>query len=498
MANLLRAIRRALPGGRARRDYAGAAKGRHVDGWKVGSTSADTEIYSGGRRLRDRSRDLVRNNPHAAKAISIFATNIVGDGIMPRPSTGSDAKDLKVKAAFERWCKECDADGQLDFYGLQTLAVREMAEGGEILGRRRWRRQSDGYHVPLQIQLLESDFLADWRHGLLPNGGRTIQGVELSPIGQRAAYWLYNDHPGNNFIINAGYTANRVPANDIVHLYEKQRTQARGVPWTAPVIRRIRDADDWNFAEGIRKKIEASAVAVVTSDNEFEEPLANTDGGPRVTDWAGNIIERISPGLIAYLRGGKDIKFNAPATVGGYEEYNRVSARDVASGMRVPYEFLTGDLSSVNFSSARVGIVEFRRFCSQVQWQIVVPMFLDPIWKWFCEAAFLAGQIDDIDVPVNWAMPKWPAIDPYKDALADLIVLRTGTRSWPDVVSESGRNPEDVFAEIDRWNKRFDDAGIVLDIDPRKVSRAGVTQARAGQPVLPDPDMPDPDAKPTD
>jgi hypothetical protein len=33
--------------------------------------------------LRDRMRDLVRNNPHAAKAVAVLVNNIIGAGIMP-------------------------------------------------------------------------------------------------------------------------------------------------------------------------------------------------------------------------------------------------------------------------------------------------------------------------------------------------------------------------------------------------------------------------------
>lgn len=466
------------------RDYAGAALGRHTDGWKARSTSADTEIYSGGRRLRDRARDLVRNNPHAAKAVSVFSTNLIGDGIMPRPDTGSDRRDKKIKRAFDRWCEQCDADGQLDFYGIQTLAVREMVEGGEVLARRRWRLSSDGYTIPVQVQLLEADYLADWRHGLLPNGSREIQGVAFNAIGKRTGYWMCADHPGNNFGTGAGFAASFVPASDIAHLYEKQRTQARGVSWFAPVVRRIRDADDWNFAEGIRKKIEASAVAFVTSGDDMDQGLAaSTDGTPQIVDAAGNLIERFSPGLIGYLRGGKDVKFNAPATIGGVEEYNRVSARDVATGVRIPYELLSGDLSNVNFSSARVGIVEFRRFCSAVQWQIIVPMLLAPLWRWFCEAAFLAGEIDAIDIPVKWSMPKWEAIQPLQDAQADLILMRSGQRSPQDVIAARGYNPVDVLDEVAAWNAMLDAKKIVLDSDPRKTALKGAIQSGVTSPA---------------
>ena len=124
------------------RGYDGASKGRRTEGWRAPGSSADTEIGVAGALLRDRMRDLVRNNPHAAKAVAVLVNNIVGAGIMPRAASGDEALDRKVDALFERWTADCDADGQLDFYGLQTLICREMVEAGEVLVRRRLRRAS--------------------------------------------------------------------------------------------------------------------------------------------------------------------------------------------------------------------------------------------------------------------------------------------------------------------------------------------------------------------
>lgn len=470
-AGLRRQKRRiALDGARA---YAAAAVGRNTDGWRTSGTSADAEIAIAGPKLRDRSRDLVRNNPYAAKAVSVLATNIVGEGIVPRADTGNDAEDKRINAAFEEWAEQCDADGQLDFYGLQTLAVREMVEGGEVLTRRRWRRATDGYAVPIQLQLIESDFLDNSRDGFQATGNNVIGGIEFNQIGQRVAYWMFREHPGNSFANSLGgmYESVAVPAADVAHLYEKQRTQTRGVPWMAPVVRRIRDVDDYDFAESIRKKIEASLVGVVTSDDETEEGVA-----PRVETARGRLIEKFEPGLIAYLRGGKDIKFNQPAAVGGYEEYKRVTAREISTGARVPYELLTNDLSVVNFSSSRVGIVEFRRLCRVMQWQVVIPMQLQPWWNWFGEAAFLAGRISSPNPRCEWAPPKWEAIQPHDDAIARMIEIRLGIRSWKEVVAETGRSPEAVMAEVKWFNDVVDAMGITLDADPRRTSMKGALQ----------------------
>ena len=472
-----------------RRDYEGTSTGRLSASWITSSSSADTEIFGAARTLRDRSRDLVRNNPHAAKAVGSLTANIIGPGILPRPKTGDPARDKAVKAVFERWAKDCDADGQLDFYGMQALVCREMIEGGEVMVRRRLRRQTDPLNVPVQLQILEADFLDATRNGYIQDNNFAIQGIEFDPIGRRTAYWLYPNHPGSLFFNFRGVLSSKpVPASEVLHVYEKQRTQCRGVPWGSPSLRSLQDLADYEYAEIIRKKLEASAVGVVTTDDTAEigvnrDPNASTsdfsDLPAGVFDSQGAPVERFEPGMFVYARGGKDIRFNSPATVGGFNEYKVSQLRTIAAGYRIPYELLSGDLSQVNFSSMRSGLNEFRRFTTAVQWHIIIPMFLQPVWDWFCEAAYLAGEIDAPDIKVEWSTPRFEWVNPADDVAADLASIRSGIRSFQDVVGESGRDPADVLAEIAEFQAFCRDKGIVLDSDPSAVSGRGVAQKNA-------------------
>jgi hypothetical protein len=92
------------------------------------------------------------------------------------------------------------------------------------------------------------------------------------------------------------------------HVYEKQRTfRCAAFPWGAPVIRSLRDLDDYEVAEIVRKKTEACVTAIVFGDEETQQGVA-----PSVVDADGKRIEQFEPGLIAYARGGKDIRFNQP------------------------------------------------------------------------------------------------------------------------------------------------------------------------------------------
>lgn len=451
------------------RGYDGAATGRRTEGWRAGATSADSEIAAGGPRLRDRMRDLTRNNPHAAKAVAVLVNNIVGAGIRPRAATGDEGLDSHVNELWDAWQAACDADGLADFHGLTTLAVRGMIEGGDVFVRRRTRRPGDALAVPLQIQLLEADHLDDHKIGALADGGRIVRGIEYDAIGRRRAYWLYPDHPGDVSVpLSRSLSSVRVAAEGVAHLFERQRLQSRGVPWGAPAMRALRDLDDWTNAELVRKKTEACLVGVVLGADEADQGVA-----PSVVDAEGRTIEQFEPGLIAYARGGKDIKFNQPASTAGVSEWLRAQLHIIAAGFRVPYELLTGDLSQVNYSSLRGGLVEFRRMVEALQWQLVIPGFCDPVWRWFTEAAWTAGLIPSATVRVEWSPPRFEAVDPLKDAQADLLMIRTGTMTLKQAIARQGWDFERQLAEIVEGNEALDDLEITLDSDPRVMSKAG-------------------------
>lgn len=100
-----------------KRGYDAASKGRGTDGWRATGNSADKEIAGAGPILRDRMRDLVRNNPMAAQAVQVLVNNIVGTGIRPRAATNDPALNERVDALWKRWSRSCDRHGHTDFTG---------------------------------------------------------------------------------------------------------------------------------------------------------------------------------------------------------------------------------------------------------------------------------------------------------------------------------------------------------------------------------------------
>ena len=60
------------------RSYTGAKASRLLADFLSPSSSADKELRPALRTLRDRSRQLARNEPYANRALQIFKTNIIG------------------------------------------------------------------------------------------------------------------------------------------------------------------------------------------------------------------------------------------------------------------------------------------------------------------------------------------------------------------------------------------------------------------------------------
>jgi len=65
----------------------------------------------------------------------------------------------------------------------------------------------------------------------------------------------------------------------------------------------------------------------------------------------------------------------------------------VAAAMGVTYEQLTGDLTQVNYSSIRAGLLEFRRRVEAVQHGVIVHQLCRPIWQAWMAQAVLEGAL---------------------------------------------------------------------------------------------------------
>lgn len=469
-------------------DYEGAATGRRMGSWGVSTRGPNTSLYGSMNRLRARSRELIRNHPLMDGAIDSYVANLIGSGIFPRWQIKD--KDLKaeIQELWGDWIEESDFNGLCDFYGLQSLVSRALFDAGECLVRKIPSYPGDNVDVtvPLQLQVLEPDHLDETYNTIAPNGNEIRMGIEIDRFGRRQAYWLWPEHPGEAFLSAGTLERIRVPATDIVHIYRPLRPgQMRGRPWLSSIIVKLHELDQYEDAELVRKKTAAMFGGFIYEESSPVGDPGAWLGRPAQQDAHQNDIIALEPGTFPVLPTGKKVVFSAPTDVGiTYEVWIKQQLREIAAGIGITYEQFTGDLTDVNYSSIRAGLLEFRRRCAMLQVQTIAFQMCRPIARAWLDAAVFSGALKIPDYyahrrkyrRVKWRPDGWPWVDPVKDQLAEQMAVRNGFKSRAQVIAERGGDIETVDQDIAEDNARADRLDLVFDSDPRKTAASGTMQ----------------------
>ena len=451
----------------ATRKYEGASKAKRMGGWKTAGGSANSEIEFSGIILRDRARDLYRNNPWARRAVNAIVDNTVGHGVAAQ--IAADSRETPDGKAFSEWWAEwagttaCDANGQHDLAGLQRLWLRTIAQSGECLIRARLRRSSDGLPIPLQLQVLEPDHI-DSTTTANAGDDRFVAGVKFNKIGKRLGYQLYKEHPGEASSVSLESVF--VPAESVAHGYLQERPgQVRGVTWLAAAIIRMRNLDGYEDAELMRQKIASCFAGYIT------DPDGEIGSGPGSEEVAP--FDLVEPGTVTTLPPGVSIEFSKPPEVTGYGAFVSQQLRAVAMSLGITYQMLAGDYSDVNFSSGRMGHLEAQRTIGVWQRDVIQNQFCKPVLRWAFQAAMIAGR-QNRPIPVHWIPPRREMIDPAKEIPALVLAIESGLMTWPAAVQSMGYDPEEQLATIAATQEKMKALGIDLGKgSPGSSDRAG-------------------------
>lgn len=466
------------------RRYEGASNSNRFKLWNPSDNSANEEIKKDAKGLYRRARELRRNNPIAHRAIQVISTNVVGTGIKPVfSSTNKRLKNL-ADTEWERWAEkttDCDFDGFHNLTGLQSLVMDAVAESGECFIVR--SRQSTGRGVPLKLRVLEADYLEhsqntdDGLAGAVANPRNEIrQGIEFDPSGRRVAYHFFEKHPGEK----STYTQKiRVPAERVIHVYRKQRPgQIRGVTFLHPVMVRLKELDQFQDASLKKQQIAACYSAFIY--NSTGDSLENTYSNK--TEW--ELLEKLDSGTIEELPPGYDIKFADPPGIDFYSEFIKTELMAIAAGLGVTYEALTQDYSNVNFSSARMGFLEFQRNIKRWQNDIMVSQMLNRVFDWFVDALqFMPGalNVDPSRISVSWTVPAREMIDPSKEVPAARDAVKAGFKTVSEVIRSQGYNVDEVFEERAKELEMMKELGIKTDSSPEEKPKQVVTRPPSGE-----------------
>ncbi len=418
------------------RRFDGAAGGRR--GFGVGTFGRiNPETAAAGAALRSRASYLAMNNPWIANAVGNLAGALVGPGIQPSAKHPEAEIRKSLNRYFADWCIRADAEGRTDFAGLQVAIADSMVKAGEALAL--ISETADGP----RLRVLPPELLDESKSAELNNGRAIFSGVELDATGRRAAYWIVPERPGQ--VWQTYSPSVRIEAESVLHVFKPLAPgQLRGVSWLAPVILPASDFD--KLCDALLKGAQVAAMhaGFITDMNGTGEPYYDGE------------TPSLEPGALIRLPNGTDIKFNSPAQSQQVAEFLKLNLRQLAAGLGLPDHMLSGDLSGANYSSLRAGLLPFRQRMEQVQYTVLVPQFLAPVWRAVILHGVLSGDLDapgfeaspESYLQADWLPPKPLQVDPLKDVTATKAELDAGLTSRRKAVAERGWNLDDLDAEI--------------------------------------------------
>jgi lambda family phage portal protein len=493
---------------RGRRAYEGAMVSRLTSDWVTSGTSADAEIDGSLIRLRNRSRQLCRDNPYARQAMRAIASNVIGRGIrmqgrvmMQRGGGRLDqAINGRIEQAWQLWGRadRCHVAGKLSLPEMLRLAVRSVAESGEVFirvvpetfGRSR---------VPLGLEIIESDYCDEGKTGGPDaSGNEWRMGVKVNRWGRPIAYEFRTRHPGD-VTGSVGYATTEIPASEIIHLFVSERPgQTRGTPWMAAAIKRLHHLAGYEESEVVRARATASLMGFIQSpEGELQ--------GDDVYD--ADRVSTFEPGVFKYLAPGESVnvpQLNSPGNQ--FEPFLRAMLRAVSATIGCSYESISRDYSQTNYSSSRLSLLEEREEWRTLQdW--VIEHLLQPVFDRWLAAAVGAGELllpgyelaPERFEAVRWFPRGWAWVDPTKEVKAYEDAVRAGFKTQAQVVAEGGGDLEDLLvaraAEVDRAEQ----LGLQFTSNPADDMQAGAINAQPDQvDEVEDPDAPDDDQESDD
>lgn len=450
----------------AQRNFAAAMANRLTADWLTVSGTIDQDIRSGIRMVRDRARDLTKNNDYAKKFTRLLRLNVVGPKGFKLQNKAKDPSgqldtlaNTKIEEAWADWSRRenCSVDGKLTLRGIQDVLINRAGCDGEALVR---LVKNKNAKYGLQLQLIDADLLDEIKNQKLTNGNFIKMGVEVDQWRRPIRYYLRPITPeqelyGTNAFLTT-YKWDVLDASELLHGFDQEYpAQTRGISWLVQSMVRLKFLQGWEEAAVVNARVSAAKMGFFKDlPNQVGAAYTGTD-----QDSAGNTITSAEPGSFEELPHGMDfVPWDPKYPDAMHEMFMRSQLRGISSGLGVAASSLSNDLSDVNYSSIRAGLLEERAHWKLVQ-QWFIETFMEPIFAAWLESAMLSGALnlpmskfDKFNQP-QFIGRRWPWVDPQKDIDAQVRQREQLQTSLSRILAEDGVETEELFKEIQSDNE---------------------------------------------
>lgn len=418
-------------------------------------TNAKAEQVNQPQRdfVRARTRHAERNHDIIGGLIGALERNVVSTGFRLQPLTDDEELNLQIIEKFSEWQlpENCDVTGAQAFFEICKMNVRRTEVDGGILIVKTW---GGNKRFPFQLQMREVDDLDGG--GIIKNGTNTvINGVEVNSKQKPIAYHF------KVFTADGWFTGRteRILADNVIPLWKKTLpSQIREFSPLAPAITRINDTEEYLDTVSIKEKILASMAAFIKRQLPSGSIGRLSGKGSESKEYdpqTGYKRKKVTPGMLMELQPGDSVESVIPTGQAvNAKELTTLFQRLIGAGQGLSYETTSRDMSEVNYSSARQGLLEDQRtYADWQEWLIV--HFLRKVYEEFIKSAVLSGELVIPDFWQNkakylkhrWIEPGWNWVDPVKEANANKIAMKTGQDNLTNICARMGYDWREIMEQ---------------------------------------------------
>jgi len=208
--------------------------------------------------------------------------------------------------------------------------------------------------------------------------------------------------------------------------------------------------DDLQFAQLVKARVAASYAILEELPMSLPSGAAGGQTGERSTeamsDGTSRTLEGLGPGMkYRSLPGGSLKGFSPNVPNQEFFAHSRLILTFISINLGLPLQLLLLDPTQTNFSGwrgamdqARLGFRKYQRWLSS---SFHGPVYRWKLRQWMSEDRLLEAEYDRLGERLfqhRWNPPRWPYIEPMKDAQAGILRVRNLQTSQRRLCAENG------------------------------------------------------------